>query len=274
MARGVGQEKLLKRRRAEKLSLEEDDNDQMSNQGDSEELSEDFKRFIEAKAKSTINSLFGDLLEVVEGKVANPLPAVGENGGSGNNIVEVEEAFENLRRAISGLKIPDNVTSSIRREFLASKGGKETSKETKSTGLRKKLNRDNFKIPSSSSSPAKPTLLKLEPVKSSGSEASLTPHKLIKPIKSSGSEASLLTPITSDRSSGSGRSSEKGKQVTFYTCPFAPACDFTLSKAEMREMTRASQHLIKEHKVTSEDTNAALRANNQKYKFGKIKQLA
>ena len=26
--------------------------------------------------------------------------------------------------------------------------------------------------------------------------------------------------------------------------------------------------------VTSEDTNAALRANNQKYKFGKIKQLA
>ena len=62
--------------------------------------------------------------------------------------------------------------------------------------------------------------------------------------------------------------------MTFYTCPFAPACDFTLSKAEMREMTRASQHLIKEHKVTSEDTNAALRANNQKYKFGKIKQLA
>ena len=51
-----------------------------------------------------------------------------------------------------------------------------------------------------------------EPVKSSGSEASLTPHKMIKPIKSSGSEASL-TPITSDRSSGSGRSSEKGKQV-------------------------------------------------------------
>ena len=218
MARGVGQEKLLKRRRAEKekLSLEEVDNDQRSNHGDSEELSEEFKRFIEAKAKSTINSLFGDLLEVVEGKVANPLPAPGENGGSGNNIMEVEEAFENLRRAISGLKIPDNVTSSIRREFLASKGGKETSKETKSTGLRKKLNRDNFKIPSSSSekpSPAKPTLLKLEPIKSSGSEASLTPHKLIKPIKSSGSEASLLTPITSDRSSGSGRSSEKGKQV-------------------------------------------------------------
>ena len=218
MARGVGQEKLLKRRRAEKeekLSLEEDDNDQRSNQGDSEELSEEFKRFIEAKAKSTINSLFGDLLEVVEGKVANPLPVVGENGGSGNNIVEVEEAFENLRSAITGLKIPDNVTSSIRREFLASKGGKETSKETKSTGLRKKLNRDNFKIPSSSEkpSPAKPTLLKLEPIKSSGSEASLTPHKMIKPIKSSGSEASLLTPITSDRSSGSGRSSEKGKQV-------------------------------------------------------------
>ena len=216
MARGVGQEKLLKRRRAEKeekLSLEEVDNDQRSNQGDSEELSEEFKRFIEAKAKSTINSLFGDLLEVVEGKVANPLPAVGENGGSGNNIMEVEEAFENLRRAITGLKIPDNVTSSIRREFLASKGGKETSKETKSTGLRKKLNRDNFKIPSSSSSPAKPTLLKLEPIKSSGSEASLTPIKMIKPIKSSGSEASLLTPITSDRSSGSGRSSEKGKQV-------------------------------------------------------------
>ena len=213
MARGVGQEKLLKRRRAEKeekVALEEADNDQRSNQGDSEELSEEFKRFIEAKAKSTINSLFGDLLEVVEGKVANPLPAPGENGGSGN-IGEVEEAFENLRRAITGLKIPDNVTSSIRREFLASKGGKET----KSTGLRKKLNRDNFKIPSSSEkpSPAKPTLLKLEPIKSSGSEASLTPHKLIKPIKSSGSEASLLTPITSDRSSGSGRSSEKGKQV-------------------------------------------------------------
>ena len=198
----------------EKLSLEEVEeanNDQRSNQGDSEELSEEFKRFIEAKAKSTINSLFGHLLEVVEGKVANPLPAVGENDGSGNNIVEVEEAFENLKSAITGLKIPDNVTSSIRREFLASKGGKETSKETKSTGLRKKLNRDNFKIPSSSEkpSPAKSTFLKLEPVKSSGSEVSLTP---IKPIKSSGSEASL-TPITSDRSSGSGRSSEKGKQV-------------------------------------------------------------
>ena len=40
------------------------------------------------------------------------------------------------------------------------------------------------------------------------------------------------------------------------------------------------QDLVKDWKsyiclqVTSEDTNAALRANNQKYKFGKIKQLA
>ena len=82
-------------------------------------------------------------------------------------------------------------------------------------GARKKLNRENFKVPSEKPSPAK----------------------------------SMLTPITSDKSSGSGKSSEKGKMMTNYSCPFAPSCDFILTKAEMREMTKASQHLIKEHKV-------------------------
>ena len=92
-------------------------------------------------------------------------------------------------------------------------------------------------------------------------------------ISQATAKSGLLNPITSDKSSESGKSSEKGKLVTNYSCPFAPSCNFTLTKAEMREMTKASQHLIKEHKVTSEDTKAAIAAKNQKYKFGKLKQM-
>ena len=99
----------------------------------------------------------------------------------------------------------------------ASKQGNEATKSKKSTGVRRKLNRDNFKVPSEKPSPAK---------------------------------SGLLNPITSDKSSGSGRSSEKGKLVTNYSCPFAPSCQFILTKTEMREMTKASQYLIKEHKVS------------------------
>ena len=114
------------------------------------------------------------------------------------------------------MKIPESITSSIRQEFIASKQGNEATRGNKCTGLRRKLNRDNFKVPSEKPSPAEP---------------------------------GLLNPITSDKSTGSGRSSEKGKLTTNYSCPFAPSCKFTLTKAEMREMTKPSQHLIKEHKV-------------------------
>ena len=181
------------------------------------EMSEEFKRFIEEKAKSTINSLFGNLLDIVDGKTVNPAPPPTEDKAGGDKIEDIEEAFANLQKSIRSMKIPESITSSIRQEFIASKQGKEATTGNKSKGARRKLNRDNFKVPSEKPSPAK---------------------------------SGLLNPITSDASSGSGRSSEKGgKLMTNYSCPFAPSCQFILTKAEMREMTKASQHLIKEHKV-------------------------
>ena len=225
------------------------------------EISEEFKKFIEEKAKSTITSLFGNLLDIVEGKAVNPSPPA-EDKAETEKMEDIEEAFANLQNSIRSMKIPESITSSIRQEFLASKQGKEatTRGKTSTSGTRRKLNRDNFKVPTEKSSPA---------------------------------DSVLLNPITSDKSTGSGKSSEKGKLVTNYSCPFAPSCMFTLTKAEMREMTKASQHLIKEHKVpiyflaqnmnglryeifkvTSEDTKAAIAAKNQKYKFGKLKQMS
>ena len=214
-----GQGQLLKRRREEEgVTLEEEEaqedvGDHEDEEEEETEMSEDFKRFIDEKAKSTINSLFGNLLDIIDGKaVDNSPPREDDSMYENDKIEDIEEAFESLQKSIREMKIPESVTSSMRREF---KQGKETSKSIKSSGARKKLNRENFKVPSEKPSPAK----------------------------------SLLTPITSDKSSGSGRSSEKGKMMTNYSCPFAPSCDFILTKAEMREMTKASQHLIKEHKV-------------------------
>ena len=215
-----GQGQMLKRRREEEegVTLEEEEvkedvGDHEDEEEEETEISEDFKRFIDEKAKSTINSLFGNLLDIIDGKaVDNSSPRDDSSKYENDKIEDIEEAFESLQKSIRDMKIPKSVTSSMRREF---KESKETSKSIKSSGARKKLNRENFKVPSEKPSPAK----------------------------------SVLTPITSDKSSGSGKSSEKGKMMTNYSCPFAPSCDFILTKAEMREMTKASQHLIKEHKV-------------------------
>ena len=213
------QGQLLKRRReGEGVTLQEDEEEvDVNPEEEEEEMSEEFKKFIEEKAKTTINSLFGNLLDIVDGKAVNPSPPAEDDAG-GSNIEDIEEAFANLQKSIRNMTIPESITSSIRQEFLASKQGKEATGVNKSSisGVRRKLKRDNFKIPSEKPSPAK---------------------------------SGILNPITSDKSSESGKSSEKGKLVTNYSCPFAPSCNFTLTKAEMREMTKASQHLIKEHKV-------------------------
>ena len=219
----TSQGQLLKRRREEEgVTLEEEevkedvgDHEDEEEEEEETEMSEDFKRFIDEKAKSTINSLFGNLLDIIDGKAvdnSSPSPRDDSSKFENDKIEDIEEAFESLQKSIREMKIPESVTSSMRREF---KESKETPKSIKSSGARKKLNRENFKVPSEKPSPAK----------------------------------SVLTPITSDKSSGSGKSSEKGKMMTNYSCPFAPSCDFILTKAEMREMTKASQHLIKEHKV-------------------------
>ena len=208
------------KRRREGVTLEEETTNGADANPEEEEaeMSEEFKRFIEEKAKTTINSLFGNLLDIVDGKTVNPSPPLAEDKVGSDKIEDIEEAFASLQKSIRSMKIPESITSSIRQEFIASKQGKEaTTGDKMSTGARRKLNRDNFKVPSEKPSPAK---------------------------------SGLLNPITSDASSGSGRSSEKGgKLMTNYSCPFAPSCQFILTKAEMREMTKASQHLIKEHKV-------------------------
>ena len=223
---------MKRRREGEEVTLEEDTTNKAGANPEEEEdaeMSEDFKKFIEEKAKSTINSLFGNLLDIVDGKALNPSPPAAEDEAGSEKIEDIEEAFASLQMSIRSMKIPESITSSIRQEFIASKQGNEATKSKKSTGVRRKLNRDNFKVPSEKPSPAK---------------------------------SGLLNPITSDKSSGSGRSSEKGKLVTNYSCPFAPSCQFILTKTEMREMTKASQHLIKEHMVSI--------FCGQKYKWIKI----
>ena len=92
------QGQLLKRRRegqGEGVTLEEEDEAASGADANLEEqedeMSEEFKKFIEEKAKSTITSLFGNLLDIVEGKAVNPSPPA-EDKAASEKIEDIEEA--------------------------------------------------------------------------------------------------------------------------------------------------------------------------------------
>ena len=87
--------------------------------GDEEEISEEFKAFLEAEVKSSMNFLFKDLFDVLDGKAVRDLPE--EDLEEDFSIADIRDAFENLGEAMEKMDIPDSVMTSLREEFEAQK---------------------------------------------------------------------------------------------------------------------------------------------------------
>ena len=85
--------------------------------GDEEEISEEFKAFLEAEVKSSMNFLFKDLFDVLDGKAVRDLPE--EDLEEDFSIADIRDAFENLGEAMEKMDIPDSVMTSLREEFEA-----------------------------------------------------------------------------------------------------------------------------------------------------------
>ena len=153
---------------------------------DAEEISEEFKAFLEAEVKSSLNFLFKDLFDVLDGKAAPDIPE--GDLEEDFSIADIRDAFENLGEAMEKMDIPDSVMTSLREEFEAQKT--EIVEEEPKRKQREK--ESGFKVESGEVSNAveKPNMEGKREMKSS--------FKV--PEKRSSSEAGLM-PVTSDHSS-------------------------------------------------------------------------
>ena len=89
------------------------------NEGKEEEISEEFKSFLEAEVKSSFNILFKDLFDVLDGKT---LPDVPEGDMEKDfSIADIRDAFDELGEAFDNMEIPDSLITSLREEFEAQK---------------------------------------------------------------------------------------------------------------------------------------------------------
>ena len=91
----------------------------LSEETDDDEISEEFKAFLEAEVKSSMNFLFKDLFDVLDGKAVRDLPE--EDLEEDFSIADIRDAFENLGEAMEKMDIPDSVMTSLREEFEAQK---------------------------------------------------------------------------------------------------------------------------------------------------------
>ena len=153
---------------------------------DAEEISEEFKAFLEAEVKSSLNFLFKDLFDVLDGKAAPDIPE--GDLEEDFSIADIRDAFENLGEAMENMDIPDSVMTSLREEFEAQKTDIVEDEEPK----RKQRGKESsVKIESSEVSNVveKPNLEERREKKGS-----------FKVPEKRGSEAGLM-PVTSDHSS-------------------------------------------------------------------------
>ena len=84
-----------------------------------EEISEEFKSFLEAEVKSSFNFLFKDLFDVLDGKAVADIPE--GDLEEDFSIADIRSAFDDLGEAFENMEIPDSVMTSLREEFEAQK---------------------------------------------------------------------------------------------------------------------------------------------------------
>jgi len=245
----------LKRKEEGEHVLEREDEGFFKETDQEEEISEEFKSFLEAEVKSSFNFLFKDLFDVMDGKAVPDIPE--GDMGEDFSVADIRKAFDDLGEAFENMEIPDSVMTSLREEFEAQKTdvGKrvEVSSVVENPEEAKRKPREkerSFKV------------VKEEGKKKREKNSFKVPEKLA-------GEAGLV-PVQSDRSSRSGSlGSSTGKTVSIYNCPYASVCGFQLTKKEMMDPAKVLNHLKNKHQVTDEDIAVAVKEGNKKYKFTK-----
>ena len=152
--------------------------------------SDDYKNFLEEKAKSAFESLFGNLQMVLDGKI-DPVETGLLDGGVGE--AGIRESFDRLRSAIRSM--PSSIEDELRKEF----------EETKEKSEKVKVFLDNVE----------------EVLTNEKEQIEIDPRE-----KDERSKESVLKPISSEQSN----QSVGEKTVTTYICPVSESCNFILTK--------------------------------------------
>ena len=226
--------------------------------------------FLQVAVKEAVVTLFEPINKLLDGEAPTKPTAPVEYDCSLKSIME---SFAQIKSSLANMEIPDEVMEELKREFLNTNiDGKLYVKDSSSlseTDENKKEAKKKFKLPKEKLLP---------PALSSTSTGLLyfASSNGLKSVSSDNSSSTGLKLVSSDRSSSTGlkstssgsstcqKSTSSRKPVTMFTCPLQP-CRFTLTKAEMREGSRPTEHLTEFHKITS------LEGGSDKFKFGKIK---
>lgn len=253
------EEKLKRKEEMGENGLEREDEGFFRETSAEEEISEEFKSFLEAEVKSSFNFLFKDLFDVLDGKAVADIPE--GDLEEDFSIADIRSAFDDLGEAFENMEIPDSVMTSLREEFEAQKTDIGTHVEVSSVVENLEEAKRKTREKEGSLKVEKPNV-EDEAKKKEKNSSFKVPEKL-------GGEAGLA-PVQSDRSSRSGSlGSSTGKPVSIYSCPYAPLCSFQLTKKEMRDPAKVPNHLKNQHQVTDEDIEVAVKEKNKKYNFTK-----
>ena len=117
---------------------------------DDEEISEEFKAFLEAEVKSSVDSLFKGLFDVLDGKTVPDIPE--GDFEEEYSIVDIRDAFEDLQDEIQRMEIPDSVMDSLKEAFFESQAtneqvSKEETNVEEEEPKRKRSEESGFKVP-------------------------------------------------------------------------------------------------------------------------------
>ena len=153
--------------------------------------SDDYKNFLEEKAKSAFESLFGNLQMVLDGKIDPVETGLLDRGVEGE--AGIRESFDRLRSAIRSM--PSSIEDELRKEF----------EETKEKSEKVKVFLDNVE----------------EVLTNEKEQIEIDPRE-----KDERSKESVLKPRSSEQSN----QSVGEKTVTTYICPVSKSCNFILTK--------------------------------------------
>ena len=182
--------------------------------------SEEYKNFLEGKAKSTFESLFGNIKMVLDGTI-DPVQTsrlggggglAGGGQGQGGGESDIREGFSRLRSAIRSL--PRSIEDDFRKEF----------EERRAKSEKVKVSQFVPEVSSKNEANLRPVL------SGEKDQIEIDPKTILKPISSEQSNQSVgektLKPISSEQSNVS----VGEKTVTTYFCPVSDSCKFTLTK--------------------------------------------
>ena len=186
-------EEKLKRKQEGETVLEREDEGFFKETDDEEEISEEFKAFLEAEVKSSFNFLFKDLFDVLDGKSVADIPE--GDLEEDFSIADIREAFDDLGEAFENMEIPDSVMSSLKEEFEAQK-----TNDTKHVEVASVVEKTDVEEEPKRKSREKERSFKVENPNVEAEEARLREKKSSFKVPEKLGEAGLA-PVQSDRSS-------------------------------------------------------------------------